>query len=123
MSLSATQTGRAAEHLVCYLLELNGIDAHHLNSTTDVLAIVKSGKVLRIEVKASNPAPSRRAGSVYRFNANNKGRADFYAFVAADLEVAIFSPSREITKQTVSIPQRDFSWEQQVQTLIKLGET
>jgi hypothetical protein len=123
MALSATQTGRAAEHLVCYLLELNGIDAHHLNSTTDVLAIVKSGKVLRIEVKAANPAPTRRHGFVYRFQANNKGRADFYAFVAADLEAAVFAPSREITKQLISIPQRDFSWEHQVQTLIKLGET
>jgi hypothetical protein len=123
MALSATQTGRAAEHLVCYLLELNGIDAHHLNSTADILAIVKSGKVLRIEVKAANPTPARRAGSVYGFHANNKGRADFYAFVAVDLEAAIFAPSREITKQFISIPQSDFSWEQQVQTIIKLGET
>jgi len=119
MPLLPTQIGRAAEYLVCHILECYGIEAHHLNSTTDVLAVVASGRVIRLEVKAANP---RGGYGSYRFLSNNKGKSDYYAFVAFDQSRVIFIPSDRVVGITMTIAQNQFTPERQHATLAILGE-
>jgi len=120
MPLLPTQIGRAAEYLVCHILECHGIEAHHLNSTTDVLAVVASGRVIRLEVKAANPRDGHKS---YRFLSNNNGRSDYYAFVAFDQGRVIFIPSDKVVKKSTTIPHDQFTPERQHATLAILGET
>lgn len=122
VKLSQTQTGRAAEYLVCYMLELNGIEAHHLNSTTDILAVVKSGRVIRLEVKASNNPKQRATGVNYNFMIKNTNNADWIAFVALDIEAVIFMPIDMVKNQTVTLYRQDFAQDAQISTLQKLGD-
>jgi len=117
MELRSTQTGRAAEYLCCYLLELNGIEAHHLNSTTDILAVVPSGRVVRLEVKASNTPAHKKSGDKYRFLARNAGRSDWYVFVALDIQLMIFMPSAEVKNKTITIDGSAFTELAQSSTL------
>jgi hypothetical protein len=119
MPLLPTQIGRAAEYLVCHILECNGIEAHHLNSTTDVLAVVASGRVIRLEVKASNPKGDCKS---YRFLSNNNGRSDYYAFVAFDQGRVIFMPSDRVVSKSMTIAHDQFTPERQHATLAILGE-
>lgn len=117
--LKPTQIGRAAEFLVCYTLQINGIECHHANSTTDIIAIVPSGRLIRLEVKAST---SIRAGSKsYHFLASRTNNSDWYAFVALDIGLMIFMRVSSIKTQAVTIRQSEFTIQHQTETLKQLG--
>lgn len=120
---SSTQTGRAAEYLVCYKLEIAGIEAHHLNSTTDILAVLKSGRVIRLEVKASNNPKQKSTGIIYNFHVLSTDNADWFAFVALDMEAVIFMPSDMVTAKTVTLYRQDFTQDIQTSTLQQMGDT
>lgn len=119
--LSNTQIGRAAEFLVCYTLQLNGIECYHVNSTTDVIATVASGRLLRVEVKSSTAPMSRKSDDAYRFHIGKTKNADWYALVALDIGLMIFMQRSHIKKQTMTIRESQFTEDMQVDTIQKLG--
>ena len=102
---------------------MNGIEAHHLNSTTDILAVVNSGRVIRLEVKASNNPKQKSTGIIYNFHVLSTDNADWFAFVALDMEAVIFMPSDMVTAKTVTLYRQDFAQDAQISTLQKLGDT
>lgn len=119
--LSKTQIGRAAEFLVCYTLQLNGIECYHVNSTTDVIVTVPSGRLLRIEVKSATAPSPRKHAKAYRFFVSKTNNSDWYALVALDTGLMIFMPRSSITTQTITIRESRFTAERQADTLQKLG--
>lgn len=119
--LSSTQVGRAAEFLVCYTLQLNGIECYHVNSTTDVIATVASGRLLRVEVKSATTPTLRKHENVYRFHVSKICNADWYAFVALDTGLMIFMPRAQIKTKLITIRESQFTEERQADTIQKLG--
>jgi hypothetical protein len=117
--LKPTQIGRAAEFLVCYTLQINGIECHHANSTTDVIATVPSGRLIRLEVKAATS--TRIGGSSYHYLASRTDNSDWYAFVALDIGLMVFMPKSHIKTKTVTIRQSEFTSQHQAETLKQLG--
>jgi hypothetical protein len=117
--LSSTQIGRAAEFLVCYTLQLNGIECYHVNSTTDVIATVGSGRLIRLEVKAAS-APRPKA-KTYHYLASRTDNSDWYALVALDIGLMLFMPTSHITTKMITIQKSEFTAERQAETLQQLG--
>ena len=117
--LKPTQIGRAAEFLVCYTLQVNGIECYHVNSTTDVIATVPSGKLIRLEVKGATSIQTGKQS--YRFLASKTDNSDWYALVALDLCLMIFMRKLQIKTKTVSIHKSEFTSEHQAETLQQLG--
>lgn len=117
--LSATQIGRAAEFLVCYTLQVNGIECHHANSTTDVIATVLSGRMIRVEVKA---ATTTRAGrTAYQFFTSKTNNSDWYALVALDIGMMLFMPVSDIKTKVITVMQSKFTDQRQAETLQQMG--
>jgi len=109
-----TETGRTAEFLVCYVLQCNGIEAHHINASTDVIAILKTGKMIRIEVKGASQPVKRGHRSSYIFGKNLSDNAEWYAFVALDREAVFFVPNDMAKKgQSVTIKALFFTSDEQ----------
>lgn len=124
--LSNTQIGRAAEFLVCYTLQLNGIECYHVNSTTDVIATVASGKLLRVEVKSATTPALRKNDNAYRFHISKTDNADWYALVALDTGLMIFMSrtqvkTRDVKTRTITVRASRFTAELQADTIQKLG--
>jgi len=119
--LSKTQIGRAAEFLVCYTLQLNNIECYHVNSTTDVIATVASGRLLRVEVKAATVPTPRKHDNAYRFHVSKTDNADWYALVALDTGLMIFMPRTQIKTRLITIRESRFTAERQADTIQKLG--
>jgi len=117
--LSSTQIGRAAEFLVCYTLQVNGIECYHANSTTDVIATVASGKMIRVEVKSSTAKKIGR--STYQFFTSKTNNSDWYALVALDIGLMLFMPVSCIKTKTITVKQSDFTDQRQAETLQQLG--
>ena len=119
--LSKTQIGRAAEFLVCYTLQLNGIECYHVNSTTDVIATVASGRLLRVEVKSATVPTPRKHDNAYRFHVSKTDNADWYALVALDTGLMIFMPRTQIKTRLITIRESRFTAERQADTIQNLG--
>jgi Holliday junction resolvase-like predicted endonuclease len=117
--LSATQIGRAAEFLVCYTLQVNGIECHHANSTTDVIATVLSGRMIRVEVKSATTTKLGR--STYQFFTSKTNNSDWYALVALDMGMMLFMPVSDIKTKVITVRQSEFTDQRQAETLQQLG--
>ena len=121
--LSSTQIGRAAEFLACYTLQINGIECYHVNSTTDIIATVPSGKMIRLEVKAATaPRPRPRSGDdAYLYFTSKTDNSDWYALVALDIGLMIFMPRSHIKTKLITAHMSEFTHERQAETLKQLG--
>lgn len=119
---SSTETGRTAEFLVCYVLQCIGIEAHHVNASTDIIATLKSGRLLRIEVKGSSEPVKRGHRASYVFRRTFTNNAEWYAFVALDKELVFFVPSAEITGKSITIHNSKFSEAEQKRSVESIGD-
>ena len=117
--LSPTQIGRAAEFWVCYVLQMNGIECYHVNSETDVIATLASGRLIRIEVKAATTV--KRGKNIYQFFASKTNNSDWYALVALDMGLMIFMPVSDIKTKVITVRRSAFTDQRQAETLQQLG--
>ena len=116
---SATQIGRAAEFLVCYTLQVNGIECHHANSETVVIATALSGRMIRVEVKSATKTKASR--DTYQFSTSRTNNSDWYALVALDIGMMIFMPVSAINTKIITVSRADFTYQRQAETLQQLG--
>ena len=77
-SKSAIRTGRAGEHYVAYLIEKVGLEASRVDGACDLHVTLRSGRVLRVEVKTCTRL-SRHGAHTFR---KGGSRADVFAFVS-----------------------------------------
>lgn len=108
---SATSKGRIGECLLTYLLEKCGVECHHVDrSGVDLWCQSRNKDVFTVQVKSANVSSSRPK---YSFNVATTKTADFYVFVALDLEQVIVKPVSEVTaKTTLRISIGDFTEEE-----------
>ena len=108
---SAASKGRIGECLVIYMLEKCGVECHHVDrSGVDLWCQSRNKDVFTVQVKSANVSSDRPK---YSFNVYTTKTADFYVFVALDLEQVIVKPVSEITyKTTLRIPIGDFTEEE-----------
>ena len=114
MTLSAElQTGKAAEHLVCADLILQGLNAFLADQGLPYDVVVDDGsRLLRVQVKsASRPMTAGRSGSdhrreFYRWNFRRAKRPkrvsaseiDYAALVALDVRMIAYVPVAALTR-------------------------
>jgi len=92
-SHSATTTGRIGEFFVMYLLEKHGIQCHHVTRFgVDLWCQSHFGDVFTVEVKSSNKNKRGR----YAYDIKDDRIADFYVFVALELETVIVKAAEEL---------------------------
>ena len=107
--------GRHGEYYVCALLEAVGVEATRSDGDFDVIGLLPSGKLVKIEVKTCS-APRRRDRS-YGFGIN-KGSPDVYALYAFDLGIVVFEPAEKMRALTyVSRSRSHFTQEAQEASL------
>ena len=108
---SAASKGRIGECLVIYMLEKCGVECHHVDrSGVDLWCQSRNKEVFTVQVKSANVSSDRPR---YAFNVATTKTADFYVFVALDLEQVIVRAVSEVTaKTTLRIPIDDFTEEE-----------
>mgnify|MGYP003118464980 FL=1 len=117
---STASKGRIGECLVIYLLEKCGVECHHVDrSGIDLWCQSRNKDVFTVQVKSANVNSYR---SRYSFNVATTKTADFYVFVALDLEQIIVRSTSEVTvKTTLRIPLNIFTEEESNRALALLS--
>lgn len=110
-----TDRGRLGEFLASYILESYGIEVHHVDRAGADLWCRTNNNLLTVQVKAASKPIKRtphdsRAG--YRFQTKNIS-ADYFCFVALDLQLLLARPAREITASSLRIYPDEFTLENQ----------
>lgn len=110
----STQVGRAGEFFAAYKLQMAGVEVHHHDAAFDLIAILPSGKMLRVEVKtASAPKHSRMYGYLI-----GGSKADLFVFVALDVGlVKVLRPCSIGDKRMIYFPTSEFSTENEAADL------
>jgi len=109
VTLSATQIGRAGEYHVCALLERHGIEASRVDGKFDLIAVLPSGKILRMEVKTAN----RNNRGSYQF-LRGKSECDYFALLNNEAMIVRMFPVHHPFiqgKRTIRLLDRDFTEE------------
>lgn len=91
-----------------------GVEVHHHDAAFDLIAILPSGNMLRVEVKtASAPKHSRRYCYLIR-----RSKADLFVFAALDVGlVRVLRPCSIGKKQMIYFPVSEFSTENEAADL------
>lgn len=111
------QTGRAGEFLAAYILESNGVECHRVDRRGDDLwCKLPNGRLVTIQVKAATKAlipkkgkPEAKRSSYYRFHTGTLCKADWYIFVALDLELIRLMPASEVNSSGANLPPHAFN--------------
>ncbi len=111
------QTGRAGEFLAAYILESNGVECHRVDRRGDDLwCKLPDGKLVTVQVKTAAKALVPRKGkteakrsSYYRYHTGTLCNADWYIFVALDLELIRLMPANEVNASSVNLPPHAFN--------------
>jgi len=111
-STRTNKIGRVGEFFVAYVLERHGVECHHVDRFgMDLWCRLPDGRLVTIEVKTCTG--TRRSGPrrpAYLFTTNSR-TADWYAFVALDIERVLFVPMHEVTAMTLRIKPHNFTAE------------
>ena len=111
------QTGRAGEFLAAYILENNGVECHRVDRRGDDLwCKLPNGKLVTVQVKATHGARLPKAGkssakrsTYYRYHTATLCNADWYIFVALDLELIRMMPASEVTTKSMNLSPHSFN--------------
>jgi hypothetical protein len=111
------QTGRAGEFLAAYILESNNIECHRVDRRgSDLWAKLPNGKLVTVQVKTAAKASIPRKGgpksgrkSYYRYHTGTLCNADWYIFVALDLELIRLMPASEVAGSSVNLSPHSFN--------------
>jgi len=119
------QTGRAGEFLAAYILESNGIECHRVDRRGDDLwCKLPNGRLVTVQVKAAANAkipkvggPKGNRSSYYRYHTATLCSAEWYIFVALDLELIRLMPANEVNASSVNLPPHAFNAQAQAADL------
>jgi hypothetical protein len=111
------QTGRAGEFLAAYILESNGIECHRVDRRGDDLwCKLPNGKLVTVQVKAAANAkvpkvggPKANRSAYYRYHTATICDADWYVFVALDLELIRLMPASEVNASSMNLSPHSFN--------------
>jgi hypothetical protein len=119
-SHSATTTGRIGEFFVMYLLEKHGIQCHHVTRFgVDLWCQSHLGDVFTVEVKSSNKNKRGR----YAYDIKDERIADFYVFVALELETIIVRAAEELpTAVGHQLAPHQFNTQELISGIQRLGK-
>ena len=110
--------GRVGEFFVAYVLERHGVECHHVDRFgMDLWCRLPNEQLVTVEVKTSTGARRRGAHLPAYFFSTNSRNADWYAFVALDIERVLFVPMNEVTAVTLRIKPYDFIEERCVESV------
>jgi len=99
---SATHTGRIGEFFAMYVLERCGIECHHVDrSGVDLWCQTNNEDMFTLQVKSANLSKiKKKVGSKpllrYVFNLQSEKVADFYMFIALDIQKALIMQTKEL---------------------------
>ena len=109
-----TQVGRAGEFFAAYKLQMAGVEVHHHDAAFDLIAILPSGNMLRVEVKTASAPKHRRR---YGFQIGGS-KADLFVFAALDVGlVRVLRPCSIGEKRMIYFPVSEFSTENEAADL------
>jgi hypothetical protein len=119
------QTGRAGEFLAAYILESNGVECHRVDRRGDDLwCKLPSGKLVTVQVKAAANAkipklgkPNAPRSAYYRYHTGTLCSAEWYIFVALDVELIRLMPADEVNASSVNLPPHAFNAQAQAADL------
>ena len=114
-SKSAIRTGRAGEHYVAYLIEKAGLEASRVDGACDLHVTLRSGRVLRVEVKTSTCLTRYGAHAFHRGGSNT----DIFAFVSMiGAPIVRLLPSSSVKHKLITL--RGFTEAQQEADIVWL---
>jgi hypothetical protein len=111
------QTGRAGEFLAAYILESNGVECHRVDRRGDDLwCKLPNGRLVTVQVKAAANAkipklgkPNAPRSAYYRYHTGTLCNADWYIFVALDLELIRLMPASEVNGSSMNLSPHSFN--------------
>jgi len=116
-----TVIGRIGEFFAAFVLEKHGVECHHVDRQGSDLWCKVRESIITVEVKAascprvSGGGPSKRVAR-YNYNTGIKD-AQWYCFVAVDLELLLMRPTSAVTTKHTSIVPERFTLEAQEQSI------
>jgi len=119
------QTGRAGEFLAAYILESNGVECHRVDRRGDDLwCKLPNGRLVTVQVKAAANAkipklgkPNAPRSAYYRYHTGTLCSAEWYVFVALDVELIRLMPADEVNASSVNLPPHAFNAQAQAADL------
>ena len=105
---SATHTGRVGEFFAMYVLERCGIECYHVDrSGVDLWCQTNNEDMFTLQVKSANLSKIKKKGrnnaiSRYIFNLQSEKVADFYMFIALDIQKALIMQTKKLGQKKVS---------------------
>ena len=118
----SSHVGRVGEFFGVYKLEKYGIECHHVDrSGIDLWCQSLDNSLFTVQVKASNICHFNRHNkrpefSGYAYNLRSDHVADFYVFVALDIERIIVKPVEELEGKTqLRLTASDFTREEELE--------
>jgi hypothetical protein len=111
------QTGRAGEFLAAYILESNGVECHRVDRRGDDLwCKLPNGRLVTVQVKAAANAkipkvggPKANRSAYYRYHTATICEAEWYIFVALDIELIRMMPASEVNASSVNLTPHSFN--------------
>jgi hypothetical protein len=111
------QTGRAGEFLAAYILESNGVECHRVDRRGDDLwCKLPNGRLVTVQVKAAANAkipkvggPKANRSAYYRYHTATICEAEWYIFVALDIELIRLMPASEVNAHSVNLTPHSFN--------------
>jgi hypothetical protein len=111
-------TGRQGEFLAAYILETHGIEVHHVDRAGADLWCKVNGKLITLQVKAaSTPRTSKKTAVPYYIYFTKNPDADYFCFVALDIQMILIRPTADVTASTTRIAPADFNEFAQIDTI------
>lgn len=102
---NSSHVGRIGEFFAMYVLERHGIECHHVDrSGVDLWCQSHYEDMFTLQVKAANLATMQRKDTPkprqrYLYNLANNKIADFYMFIALDVQRVIIKPTGELRRR------------------------
>jgi hypothetical protein len=115
---NSSHVGRIGEFFAMYILEKNGIECHHVDrSGIDLWCQSYNDAMFTVQVKAANVCimSTNRGNKLrYVYNLRSKKIADFYVFVALDIEKLLVRSTEELgCKKSIQLHPNLFNAESQ----------
>ena len=117
-----SHVGRVGEFFAIYKLEKYGIECHHVDrSGIDLWCQSLDNSLFTVQVKASNichfnQTNNRPTFSGYSYNLRSQHVADFYVFIALDIERIVVKPVAELEGKTqLRLTASDFTREEELE--------
>tara|TARA_X000001388_G_scaffold25927_1_gene18167 strand:- start:14821 stop:15240 length:420 start_codon:yes stop_codon:yes gene_type:complete len=115
---NSSHVGRIGEFFAMYILEKNGIECHHVDrSGIDLWCQSYNDAMFTVQVKAANVCimNTNRGNKLrYVYNLRSKKIADFYVFVALDIEKLLVRSTEELgCKKSIQLHPNLFNAESQ----------